>query len=67
MSASSIEPVTFWGWLASDLTGTIGAPLNPELGPLQNNGGSTPTMALLPNSAAIDAGRLTRTLKCGCR
>jgi hypothetical protein len=29
---------------------------NPLLGPLQNNGGPTQTMALLPGSAAIDAG-----------
>lgn len=36
---------------AGDLNNT-----NPELGPLQNNGGLTDTMALLPGSAAIDAG-----------
>jgi hypothetical protein len=29
---------------------------DPLLGPLQNNGGPTPTMALLPGSPAIDAG-----------
>jgi hypothetical protein len=29
---------------------------DPMLGPLQNNGGSTPTMALLAGSPAIDAG-----------
>jgi len=29
---------------------------NPMLGPLQNNGGATLTMALLPGSPAIDAG-----------
>jgi hypothetical protein len=29
---------------------------DPVLGPLQNNGGPTHTMALLPSSAAIDAG-----------
>jgi hypothetical protein len=29
---------------------------NPLLGPLQNNGGPTPTMALLPGSPAVDAG-----------
>jgi hypothetical protein len=29
---------------------------NPMLGPLQDNGGPTPTMALLPGSPAIDAG-----------
>lgn len=30
--------------------------VDPKLGPLQNNGGSTPTMALLIGSPAIDAG-----------
>jgi hypothetical protein len=30
--------------------------LDPKLGPLQNNGGPTETMALLPGSPAIDAG-----------
>lgn len=30
--------------------------LDPKLGPLQNNGGPTQTMALLPGSPAIDAG-----------
>jgi hypothetical protein len=36
---------------AGDLNNT-----DPELGPLQNNGGPTDTMALLPGSPAIDAG-----------
>ncbi len=48
------------GWNTSgpgtDLTGTISAPLDPLLGPLQDNGGPTPTMALMPGSAAIDQG-----------
>ncbi len=44
------------GWISSDLTGTSSSPLNPLLGPLQNNGGPTQTMALLPGSPAIDAG-----------
>jgi hypothetical protein len=30
--------------------------LDPMLGPLQDNGGPTPTMALLPGSPAVDAG-----------
>jgi len=30
--------------------------VDPLLGPLQNNGGPTPTMALLPGSPAIDSG-----------
>ena len=44
------------GWVSSDLTGTIAAPLNPLLAPLGNYGGPTQTMALLPGSPAIDAG-----------
>src|ERR1039458_3565316 len=49
------------GWIpigtsGADLTGTGNAPLDPLLGPLQNNGGPTPTMALMAGSAAIDAG-----------
>src|SRR5947208_8763095 len=41
---------------ATDLKGTINSPLDPKLGPLQNNGGATQTMALLPGSPAIDKG-----------
>jgi hypothetical protein len=44
------------GFAASDLVGTSGAALDPLLGPLQNNGGPTATMALLPGSPALDAG-----------
>jgi parallel beta-helix repeat protein len=44
------------GWVGSDLTGTIASPLNPQLAALANNGGPTQTMALLPNSPAINAG-----------
>ncbi len=36
--------------------GTTGSPINPDLGPLQNNGGATETMALLPGSPAREAG-----------
>ena len=43
-------------YAGSDFLGTIGSPLNPKLGPLQNNGGPTVTMALLPGSPAIDNG-----------
>ncbi|MEO5718673.1 MAG: choice-of-anchor Q domain-containing protein [Chthoniobacterales bacterium] len=39
-----------------DQTGTIAAPLDPKLGPLQDNGGPTQTLALLPGSPAIDTG-----------
>jgi len=39
-----------------NLTGTTASPLDPLLGPLQNNGGPTETHALLPTSPAIDVG-----------
>jgi hypothetical protein len=39
-----------------DQVGSIASPLNPKLGPLQNNGGPTETLALLSGSPAIDAG-----------
>ncbi len=46
--------------LVMSSSGTISGttPLNsdPRLGPLQNNGGPTPTMAQLPGSPAINVG-----------
>jgi hypothetical protein len=36
--------------------GSASAPIDPLLGPLQDNGGPTFTMSLLPGSPAIDAG-----------
>jgi len=39
-----------------DQIGTPAQPINPLLGPLQNNGGPTLTQALLPGSPAINAG-----------
>jgi hypothetical protein len=39
------------GWGSTDLLN-----VDPKLGPLQDNGGPTMTMALLPGSPAIDAG-----------
>jgi hypothetical protein len=36
--------------------GTAAAPLDPRLGPLQNNGGLTPTEAPLPGSPVLGAG-----------
>ena len=41
---------------AGDQTGSTASPLNPQLGPLFDNGGATLTHALLPNSPALDAG-----------
>jgi hypothetical protein len=44
------------GYAASDLVGTAANPIDPKLGPLQDNGGPTWTLALLPGSPAIGAG-----------
>jgi probable HAF family extracellular repeat protein len=44
------------GFTDTDLVGTSSHPLDPKLGPVQDNGGPTQTMALLPDSPAIDAG-----------
>lgn len=44
------------GFRISTLVGTIANPIDPLLGLLQNNGGSTPTQALLPGSPALNAG-----------
>jgi hypothetical protein len=46
----------FTNGVNGDQVGSRASPLDPKLGPLQNNGGPTPTMALLPGSPAIDAG-----------
>jgi len=40
----------------NDLVGSTATPLNPGLGPLQNNGGNTSTMPLLSGSPALEAG-----------
>jgi hypothetical protein len=44
------------GYGATDLVGTAPNPIDPLLGPLEDNGGPTKTMALLAGSPAIDAG-----------
>lgn len=41
----------------TDQTGTSGMPLNPMLGALGTNGGTTPTHALLAGSPALDKGK----------
>jgi hypothetical protein len=48
-----------------DQTGTAATPLDPKLGPLQDNGGPTFTRALLPGSPALDAGDNTLALNAG--
>jgi CSLREA domain-containing protein len=42
--------------LNGNFVGTMANSIDPKLGPLQNNGGPTKTMALLSGSKAIDAG-----------
>lgn len=42
--------------VGGDQVGDAGSPINPLLGPLADNGGPTPTRALLPGSPAIEAG-----------
>jgi hypothetical protein len=44
------------GFVDTDLVGTADNPIDPKLGPLQDNGGPTLTMALLPGSPALDTG-----------
>jgi hypothetical protein len=44
------------GYADTDLVGTADNPVDPLLGPLQDNGGPTQTMALLAGSPAIGAG-----------
>jgi CSLREA domain-containing protein len=44
-----------WGDTRFDLVGTPESPLNPQLGPLQDNGGFTQTHTLLSGSPAIDS------------
>ncbi|HEX8194602.1 MAG TPA: FG-GAP-like repeat-containing protein [Pyrinomonadaceae bacterium] len=48
--------VGFFNGIGGDIVGTSGAPVNPLLDPLRNNGGPTDTMALLPASPAVDSG-----------
>ncbi|MCY2990553.1 MAG: hypothetical protein NTY19_22150, partial [Planctomycetota bacterium] len=50
---------TFINGVNGDLVGTAVSPLDPQLGPLQDNGGGTTTHALLTGSPAIDAGNNT--------
>ena len=50
----------FINGMNGDLVGTRAAPINPLLGPLQDNGGPTFTHALLPGSPAIDQGKSSR-------
>lgn len=51
----AISGCTFMA-MTGDRVGSVAAPIDPMLGPLQDNGGPTFTHALLPGSPAIDAG-----------
>ncbi|MFO1488870.1 MAG: choice-of-anchor Q domain-containing protein [Verrucomicrobiota bacterium] len=53
----SQDSTGFTNGIHADLVGTSTSPIDPLLGPLQMNGGPTPTHALLPGSPAIDAGK----------
>ena len=46
----------FTDHVRGDQIGTAAAPLAPRIGPLQMNGGPTPTHALLPGSPAVNQG-----------
>ena len=46
----------FTNGVNGDQVGSSASPIDPKLGPLQNNGGPTETHALLTGSPAIDAG-----------
>lgn len=46
----------FTNGVNGDLVGSIDMPIDPVLGPLLDNGGPLPTMALLHGSPAIDSG-----------
>ena len=50
---------------AGDLLGSTASPLDPRLGPLQFNGGPTPTIALLAGSPALHAGDVSDELITG--
>jgi CSLREA domain-containing protein len=47
------------GWIASDLVGTNDSPIDAKIDFVGDNGGPTPTIALLAGSPAIDAGDKT--------
>ena len=42
---------------SQDQVGSVASPIDPSLGPLQINGGQTPTLAPLPGSPVIDQGK----------
>jgi CSLREA domain-containing protein len=53
---TSLEPTGPIPDANGNLIGSAASPLDPRLGPLADNGGPMPTLALLPGSPAIDRG-----------
>lgn len=50
------------GWSPLDITGSTTLPVDARLGPFQNNGGETPTMAPMTGSPVIDSGNIVGCL-----
>ena len=50
-----------FSWVLDDQHGTAASPLDPNLSPLQLNGGIAPTHLPLPGSPAIDGGLVVRS------
>jgi len=59
VAASAAGSCGFSNGVNGDLAGTPTTPLDPDLAALANNGGSTETLALEPDSPAISAGNPT--------
>jgi fibronectin-binding autotransporter adhesin len=62
LSASNLIGVGGSGGLTGGVNGNLVGVADPRLGPLANNGGLTPTVALLPDSPAINSGDNALTL-----
>lgn len=60
--ATALGGEGFSNGVIGDIVGTESSPVDPRLGPLQDNGGATLTRALLAGSPAIDAGNSCVTL-----
>ncbi|WP_319419914.1 choice-of-anchor Q domain-containing protein [Pleurocapsa sp. FMAR1] len=57
-----VNSTVFVNGIKQDIVGTNKAPIDPQLGELQDNGGLTFTHALLPDSPAINTGSNTNKL-----
>ena len=56
IGSKGFDSLGFTNGVNGDQVGPNGSPLDPQLGPLGNNGGPTQTCPLLSNSSAIDQG-----------